>query len=260
MTLPVDETRDPERLLRVLQRDPDLHLYELGDLDPFFWPRTRWFVDTQDQALVLLYEPDGLPCVLALGRAGDPLPGQVLDAVLDRLPDRFYAHLQPGLVDRLSARRRVEPSGAYWKMTWSDPARAEALAPQADPLTLADLPALERLYAQAYPANWFDARMLETGMYSGVRHGDALVAVAGVHVYAPVQGVAALGNVATHPAHRGRGLGKRVTAALCLRLHRAGVRVVGLNVAQSNAAAIACYRALGFERCGPYDEALVTRG
>jgi ribosomal protein S18 acetylase RimI-like enzyme len=264
VSLSVSETRDRPVLEGLLRQDAELRLYELGDLDPFFWPRTRWFLGQDDdgpRGLVLLYEPDGLPCVLAHGREGDPAPGQVLEAALDQLPDRFYAHLQPGLAARLAEHRQVESSGAYWRMVWRDPGPAEALPADAvEPLGIADLEALEALYARAYPANWFDRRMLETGMYSGVREGDDLIAVAGIHVYAPTHGVAALGNITTHPDHRGRGLAKRVTASLCLRLRAAGATTVGLNVAQANAAAIACYRSIGFEVCAAYEEALVTRG
>ena len=52
----------------------------------------------------------------------------------------------------------------------------------------ADLPRLRELYAVAYPGNWFDARMVDTGRYAGIRDGDLLVAVAGVHVYPPLIG------------------------------------------------------------------------
>jgi predicted GNAT family acetyltransferase len=60
--------------------------------------------------------------------------------------------------------------------------------------------------------------MLETGQYLGAFEGGAIVAVAGVHVYSERYGGAALGNVTTHPRHRGRGLGAAVTAALCKSL------------------------------------------
>ncbi len=34
---------DRAALERWLRRDPRLHLYELGDLDDFFWPHTIWY-------------------------------------------------------------------------------------------------------------------------------------------------------------------------------------------------------------------------
>ncbi|MET7707786.1 GNAT family N-acetyltransferase [Micromonospora sp. NPDC005413] len=113
------------------------------------------------------------------------------------------------------------------------------------------------LYAQAYPDNWFDARMLDTGQYLGVREGGELVAVAGVHVFSPAYRVAALGNVTTHPRWRGRGLGAAVVAALCVRL-RASVTHVTLNVKADNAAAVRLYERVGFTRVADYDEWTLT--
>jgi len=84
------------------------------------------------------------------------------------------------------------------------------------------------------------------------------VAAAGVHVYSASRGVAALGNIATHPDRRGRGLGRAVTARLCASL-LATVRHIGLNVHAENAAAIACYRGLGFEAVARYGEFVVTK-
>jgi ribosomal protein S18 acetylase RimI-like enzyme len=49
-----------------------------------------------------------------------------------------------------------------------------------------------------------------------------------------------------------------VTAALC-RLLQDDIDVIGLNVRADNAAAIACYRGVGFEIRHAYDEWRVTR-
>jgi ribosomal protein S18 acetylase RimI-like enzyme len=121
-------------------------------------------------------------------------------------------------------------------------------------ITSRDLAALQELYRVAYPDNWFDARMLETGYYCGIRDAERWLAVAGVHVVSRVHKVAALGNVVTAESLRGRGLGSAVTAALCQKLLRDGIEVIGLNVMRDNAAAIACYRKLGFEVIAEYEE------
>ena len=42
---------DREVLRRFLRGDPALHLYELGDLDPAFWPACRWHGWQVDGAL-----------------------------------------------------------------------------------------------------------------------------------------------------------------------------------------------------------------
>jgi RimJ/RimL family protein N-acetyltransferase len=81
--------------------------------------------------------------------------------------------------------------------------------------------------------------------------------VAGVHAVSRQFGVAAVGNIATRPALRGRGYAQRVTAALCTALVGDGLQV-GLNVGADNAAAIAAYRRVGFDVLARYDELTVT--
>ena len=80
----------------------------------------------------------------------------------------------------------------------------------------------------------------------------------GVHVFSRRYGVAALGNVATVPERRGRGLARAVCARLCREL-APRVPLVGLNVAVANAPARRCYRALGFREVLRYEEAVLTR-
>jgi predicted GNAT family acetyltransferase len=70
--------------------------------------------------------------------------------------------------------------------------------------------------------------------------------------------VAALGSIATRPDQRGRGLARAATSALC-RLVQPEVDHIGLNVVADNAAAIACYRRVGFEQVGEYEEYLCER-
>jgi ribosomal protein S18 acetylase RimI-like enzyme len=144
-------------------------------------------------------------------------------------------------------------------MVLADPA-ALAAVPRGgvQPLGSADLPAMERFYAAAYPDNWFDRRMVETGQYVGVWDGARLLCVAGVHVYSARTRVAALGNIATRPEARRQGLARRATAALCRSLRR-HVDTIGLNVHAENAGAIRCYRGLGFAVVTPYAERWLTR-
>jgi predicted GNAT family acetyltransferase len=74
-----------------------------------------------------------------------------------------------------------------------------------------------------------------------------------VHVYSAEYRVAALGNITTHPDHRGRGLATAVTAGCCKHLLES-VELIGLNVRADNAAAIRAYEKIGFEVRAVYHE------
>jgi ribosomal protein S18 acetylase RimI-like enzyme len=256
------ETRDPTEIERFLRRDAELHVYELGDLDPFFWPRPRW-LGLRDEggslrALALLYLAPSTPTLLAFDSPGCPAD-ELLRALSPELPGRFYAHVSPGRAEVLAPHFRVTLQGRHSKMVLRRPSRLDAVASDGvERLGTADAAALLDLYARAYPDNWFDPRMLETGQYVGIREGRRLVCAAGVHVYSPRQRVAALGNIVTDLAFRRRGLARRATAALSRAL-LGSVEIIGLNVATDNTAAIDCYKDLGFERVAEYEEAWFER-
>jgi len=63
-------------------------------------------------------------------------------------------------------------------------------------------------------------------------------------------GMAYLSSIGTHPAMRGRGLGRLVTAAATASALAGGDRLVHLVVESGNRAAIAMYEGLGFESVG----------
>jgi RimJ/RimL family protein N-acetyltransferase len=240
------------------RNNPALHVYALGDLDDFFWPHTTWYAlreSGQVRQLVLTYTGQPLPAVLAYAERPVGLMRDLLGDLMRVLPRRFYAHLTDGLADVLAGDYRLESHGAFHKMALADRSRLECFdGAEAVALTEADLDDLLALYAAGYPGNWFMPRMLRTGFYFGIRRGGELASVAGVHVYSRPYKVAALGNVATHPDHRGRGLATAVTARLCRELLCAGVECVGLNVNADNRGAIACYEKLGFARVADYGE------
>ena len=101
--------------------------------------------------------------------------------------------------------------------------------------------------------------MLETGRYVGIRRDGELACVAGIHVWSPTWGVAALGNVATLPALRGpvsRLRRARGCAACC---STTGSTSISLNVRSDNAAAIRAYEKLGFAHAADYVEVPLTR-
>ena len=245
---------------RYLRQHTLIHLYELGDLDDFFWQYTTWYAikeAEQIQALLLLYSAINPPVLLAISE-NLPALRNLLQASIHMLPPSFYAHLSGDLSTLLATYYRVDSHGLHYKMALVDTSRLETgNTSEVISLTETNLDELRTLYRVSYPGNSFDPRMLKTGHFYGIRRDNALVSVAGVHVYSPRYKVGVVGNVTTHPAYRGKGLGTAVCARLCQELSRT-VEHIGLNVKADNASAISSYKRLGFEVVGEYEEALLS--
>ncbi len=250
------------RLADFFGRNRALNIYQLGDLDDFFWPSTRWFgIDDGGllRAVALLYTGPFDPTLILLEDGNQGECRTLLQALVPYLPAQVYAHLSPGLEKALESHFEIHFRGNHLKMHFQS--EAAALLPISRDilnLTIDDTRELESFYREVYPGNWFDPRMLETGQYFGIRADSRIVAAGGVHVYAENYGVAALGNIATHPDFRGRGLATQVTASIVRNLLPT-VDSIGLNVKADNAAAIACYRKLGFVEIARYHELSLQR-
>jgi len=246
-TMRVEQLHEKDRIEAFLRRDPELHIYSLGDLDDFFWPATTWYGWEQGgqlQEVVLVYAGKALPTVVAISQDPDRMTAFLRETV-PLLPNRFHAHLSGGVEAALRDTHALSAPGPHYRMALRDVSRVRDVD-GCEVLRLAqrDLGDLLGLYEESYPGNWFDATMLHTGQYFGVRVRDKLVSAAGVHVYSPTYRAAALGNVTTHPDYRNKGYARRVTGRLCQSL-LASVDHIGLNVKTSNEIALRCYEKLG---------------
>ncbi|NUT33607.1 MAG: GNAT family N-acetyltransferase [Hamadaea sp.] len=233
--------RDEVRAL--LRVHPERHLLALGDLDDAFWPHTE-FHHGHGQTF-MIYTALAAPVVVAVA---DPPEGDMTRLAADGaglLPDHFYGHLSPEAIDGLRDAYEVSGATDHAYMTLRGPVTAGATT---DVVTLgeADLPEITALQAAANPhGGFFEPAMLRAGPYLGVRRKGALVSMAGTHTWSPAERVAVLGNIATHPDHRGQGLAGDVTAALC-RVLGESADLIGLTVNVANEPAVRCYRRLGF--------------
>lgn len=245
-------------VLATFMRHPHVHPYGIADVDQL-WHCSRWWRDGEAVAGVLDLPGSPVPVLYAVSADAGPATLDLLARIEPALPEHFEATAPRGLAARLSPAYRPLAVHDCLKMHLAEPARLPPPDPQAVPLDRSDLDALERLFATDPDAgDFFFPGLLDTGLYIGLRERGDLAACAGIHVVDDRQGVAAIGNVTTHPAHRRRGLARAVTATLCHRLlERVGV--VGLNVREANAAAGALYASMGFRTVLPYEQAEVVR-
>jgi ribosomal protein S18 acetylase RimI-like enzyme len=252
---------DKSEIQEFLMNSPELQVYSIGDLDDFFWPKTIWYSlkdGNEIKSIALLYVGMSTPTLLAIYDKNFEANKQLLERVKAYLPSKFYAHLGPNLIDVFGKPNIIESYGPHYKMALRKKPTT-IFDENVKRLTIEDLQAIDEFYASSYPDNWFDKRMLETQKYFGYFISSRLVGIAGIHVYSEEYRVAALGNIATHPEFRGRQIAYKLTSQLCLDLLES-VKHIGLNVKSDNIAAISCYRKIGFEIVGSYDECLLGNG
>lgn len=247
----IQET-DRDQIKKLLERDPWLNIYALGDLDILYRPYVEWY--RGGDALVCIFRGGEIPTLMALEASLSADMPKLLHDLMEQLPDYFYAHLSTGLERCFHGSFDIESSEGDYKMALRGMNLLESIdTGSAVPLDHEAIPELLELYRDGYPGNWFDPDMLDLNRYFGIRQGGKLVAAAGTHVYSREYAAAALGNIVVLPSYRGRGLGSQVSAALSRLLVSEGIRV-GLNVHQQNGSAIRCYRKIGFEICNEYGE------
>jgi len=244
--------KDPARIRALLESDRPWAAYALADLNPGFWEHSEWLaLKDSPPALVLLYRRADPAVIFALGTA-DRLAPMIQELELPVLS----LHVRPEALAAIENRYQVTSVQPQWRMTLGPELFRPLPSGDVSRLGPGDLAAMRVLYADGEPGgeapDFFDASMVEQGMFRGLWEGAALVAVAGTHVVSPVESVCAIGNVYVRHDRRGRGLGERVTSAVAADALAKGLRTVVLNVSQSNLAAVRVYERLGFRRYCPF--------
>jgi len=232
-----------------LGRDRALAAYALGDLDDAFWPQSAFFGAERGGALAAV-----ALCYAGLDPAVLTVFGTVEGAAAifaqTALPDDVYYLLPPEMEALLRARYGTPGMHREWRMVLDPAASAPIPADGAARILPEQAGELAALYRHAAAPGEevvaFSPWQIAHGVFFGVWEGGRLIATAGTHVWSPAEGVAAVGNVFTHPAARGRGHASRCSAAVVRAALTAGIATVVLNVRQDNAAAIRVYERLGF--------------
>lgn len=120
--------------------------------------------------------------------------------------------------------------------------RGEASSEDIQPLTEADAPEMLALARLTEPGPFLE-RTHTMGRFLGVRIDGRLAAMAGERMRFP--GHVEVSGVCTHPDFRGRGLARRLSAAVAANIEALGEQPF-LHAWRSNQAAIDLYASLGF--------------
>lgn len=156
--------------------------------------------------------------------------------------------IPPGLVEIKAAKgvQMVAPPGTSVATGRTDIRR----------LTGADAPEMLALATLTEPGP-FLARTHTMGTFLGIRIDGRLAAMAGERMRFP--GYTEVSGVCTHPDFRGRGLARRLSAAVFSDIEARGDQAF-LHAWQSNRPAISLYESLGFELRTEVNVSVLTRG
>ncbi|MFQ5886471.1 MAG: GNAT family N-acetyltransferase, partial [Anaerolineae bacterium] len=190
------------------------------------------------------------PALFAMGSSEGlvPLLGE------EALPERVYLTGQPGHLSLFQEAFSLGPVGEMLRMVL-EPGDFRPHDGRVIRLSRRHLPSLQRLYRGE---GVFASYQLDWGIYYGLEVGGELVSAAGTHIVSPTYRIAAVGNILTHPSHRGQGYATACTSAVVEELLSRSLEIV-LNVARSNEVALGIYKALGFREYCPFIEASGTR-
>ena len=232
MQHPLRQARPSDPFLRLRMEDPDIGAYA---------------IDGDHVALLRTGRMSGETWVTALGDD----PDRILALIEELRPHGFdgvtaHDHVFVQLPDELQG-----PDPGHWSL-WelTRPLTAATHTVRLEP----DDPRIDPLLEHSSSA-YIHAGDPHVEEWRGIVEGDALVAV-GARVGA-AHGRAHLVSICAHPAQRGRGLGRAITASLAAEALASGATGVWLEMYADNAVAARAYLAVGFEEMGRYRSALL---
>jgi GNAT superfamily N-acetyltransferase len=246
---------DRSEILAYLETNRLYASYAIGDLEPGMFEQSSWAGAERAgelAALILLFRGLSPPALFLMGNADG------LRAILENVqyPERLYLTCRSKHLSMTRDHFAWDKTVPMWRMVLN-PNRFQAGSGDCIRLSPAHHDRLAELYSLG-GGDAFDLAQLQYGTFFGTLVKNRLVAVAGTHLVSPTYGVAAVGNVFTHPHYRRQGYGTATTSAVVAELLARGIQDVMLNVGQNNVSAIHIYERLGFERYCPFFEGPVS--
>lgn len=242
------QTSDLVRVRALLDRDRHWAAYAIGDLDPSRLPACEWRVPADGQdALLLLYRAFVPPIAFAQGETAalTPLFAEIEAATVSM-------HLDAAGYAAMQSCYRPRTPRHMWRMALDPAAFTPAPMDAVVPLGMRDLQAVRALYEDGRAAGemptFFHPDMLAQLSFRGIREGEALIAIAGTHLFSAALGVCTVGNVYTRRDRRRRGLASQVTSAVVAEAIAQRIPTIVLNVRQDGDSAQRMYERLGFRR------------
>ncbi|MEX2246988.1 MAG: GNAT family N-acetyltransferase [Dehalococcoidia bacterium] len=246
---------DRDLIRRLLETRRAYSAYALGQLEPRLFRLSEWWQaqGPHGQALVL-HARGGLGnATFALGEAG------ALDALLRLHPGPRHTFLtcEVHQMDAVARHFELEHRQTMIRML----ATEETFRPITGGvrrLAGRDAREINRLYRTDGVPSFYHARQIDEAIYFGAERDGGLVAIAGTHVISAASGIAVIGNVYTHPHHRGQHLAQAATSAVTQQLLRT-CREVVLSVDPTNLPAVRAYEHIGFTEVARLVEGAAAR-
>jgi GNAT superfamily N-acetyltransferase len=252
----IDAHASADAAREFLERDRLMAAYALADIDQPEIEGARWWIARRDgeiAAVVLVVQ--GLPFrpCFATG-ATDGLAVIFREAIRE---PRVLLATPPRSRGAIEMTYRFERVDHMRRMAVNIPRFRPRINQQVKRLGADDLDAVIDLYGHA-SRTYFTPARLNREIYFGIFQGDTLVSAAGTHVRSVRSGLAAVGNVLTRLAFRGRGMARSCTSAVTEVALEQHPDVV-LNVREDNEAAISVYQRLGYLTHGQFIEGPAVR-
>lgn len=244
--LPVVSQEAPEVERWAIERF-DRALLVLGDRTEPLRPLTRCWIAREGpsgaiQGLAVRFEGFGVPTVSLVADRPDAIDALVACACGGR-GLWIAVHADQPLPARLATSRSTADPWMTAPCA-SEPAALAGVEP------LGEAGEVQELCRRLGLRFWAPA-MLRFGHAFGARGpGGELVAMGGVNFVLPRRGYAQIGALATHPDHRGQGLGARLLRAIRHSLAGAGIATAGLLADGADPGLPEYYARQGFTRSG----------